>query len=102
FTQIVFRYAGGFSRALLVASKPEKETTVPPGAAEALHHWRDSVRQRREVPLGFTEGLLHGEAMENVDAEILSAIYNPARTGFFDAYVRGVKHKDLRFLYRPR
>jgi len=101
-TQIVFRYAGPLSRALLMASKPEKETATPPGAAEALHRWRDTVRQRREVPLGFTEGLLHGEAMENVDAEILSALYNPARPGFFDAYIHGTKHKDLRFLYRPR
>ena len=102
FTQIVFRYAGAFTRALLAASKPDKEAPTPAGAAEALHHWRDSVRQRREIPLGFTEELLHGEAMENVDAEVLSALYNSARPGFFDAYVHGTKHKDLRFLYRPR
>ena len=86
----------------MTASQPEKETATPAGAAEALHHRRESIRQRREVPLGFTGELLHGEAMENVNAEILSALYNSNRIGFFDAYIHGTKHKDLRFFYRPR
>ena len=100
FNQIVFRYAGAFTRVLLAASA--KESSTPAEAANALQHWRDTVRQRREVPLGFTESLLHGESMENVDAEVLASVYNPSRPGFFDAYIRGVKHKDLRFFYRPR
>ena len=100
FTQIVFRYAGPFTRVLLPATA--RPAATPGDAAGVLQRWRESVRQRREVPLGFTESLLHGESMENVDAEVLASVYNPSRPGFFDAYVRGVKHKDLRFFYRPR
>src|SRR5690348_1062726 len=100
FTEIVFRYAGRYTRALLGAANTP--SAVPPQAAGVLDHWRDLVRKRREEPLGFTESILHGDAMENVDAEVLAALYNPERPGFFDAYIRGVKHKDLRFFYRPR
>jgi hypothetical protein len=100
FSQIVFRYAGPTGRSLLGATKTKTDTPV--AAASVLQHWRESVRQRREIPLGFSESLLHGDAMENVDAEILSWIYNQDRPGFFDAYIRGTKHKDLRFTFRPR
>jgi len=100
FTEIVFRYAGRYTRALLGAANTP--SAVPPQAAGVLDHWRDLVRKRREEPLGFTESILHGDAMENVDAEVLAALYNPQHPGFFDAYIRGVKHKDLRFYYRPR
>ncbi|HWC17841.1 MAG TPA: carboxypeptidase regulatory-like domain-containing protein [Terriglobales bacterium] len=100
FTEIVFRYSGPFGHALLGASL--RETATPSQAASVLEHWRETVRKRREEPLGLTESLLHGEAMDNVDAEILASLYNPDRPGFFDAYIHGVKHKDLRFFYRPR
>ncbi len=100
FSEIVFRYAGGFTHVLLGAAKTE--AAVPPQAAPILEHWRDLVRKRREEPLGFTESILHGDSMENVDAELLAALYNPERPGFFDAYIHGTKHKDLRFYYRPR
>jgi len=100
FSEIVFRYAGPFNRVLLAAAL--KETAVPNQAATVFEHWRESVRKRREEPLGLTESLLHGEAMDNVDAEVLAAIYNLSRPGFFDAYIHGLKHKDLRFFYRLR
>ena len=60
-------------------------------------HWREKMRQRREHPLGFTEYLLEGETMDNVDADLLAAIYNPSHPEFFNAYLRGKKHKDLVF-----
>ena len=100
FTEIVFRYAGAPGRALTGAMKSKADSAG--NAARVLQHWRETVRKRREMPLGFTESLLHGDAMENVDAELLAAIYNPNRPGFFDAYIQGVKHKDLRLFYRPR
>ena len=100
FSEIVFRYSGPFNRAFMSALKGA--TTAPPEAVNALRHWRESVRLRREVPLGFTDNILEGDAMENVDAEVLASIYNPNRPGFFDAYIRGAKRKDLRFFYRPR
>jgi len=100
FTEIVFRYTGPYARALVGAAKVP--TAVPPQAAGILDHWHDLVRKRREEPLGFTESILHGDSMENVDAEVLAALYNPERPGVFDAYIHGVKHKDLRFYFRPR
>jgi hypothetical protein len=52
--------------------------------------------------LGLTEYLLQGETMDNVDADLLAAVYNPAHPRFFNAYIRGHKHKDLRFFVRAR
>ncbi|MGC1223914.1 MAG: carboxypeptidase regulatory-like domain-containing protein, partial [Candidatus Sulfotelmatobacter sp.] len=71
-------------------------------AAAVLNRWRERMRQRQERPLGFTEYLLHGETMDNVDADVLSAVYNPAHPEFFNAYLRGQMHKDLRFFVRNR
>ena len=40
--------------------------------------------------------------MDNVDADVLAAVYNGAHPEFFNAYLRGKKHKDLRFFVRTR
>jgi hypothetical protein len=71
-------------------------------AASVLNHWRERMRQRRERPLGFSEYLLEGESMDNVDADLLAAVYNASHPEFFNAYLRGKKHKDLRFFVRAR
>ncbi len=100
FTTAVFRFTGEerlkFMQGLGERIEPSSE------AAEVLHNWRERMRQRREQPLGFTQYLLQGETMDNVDADILAAIYNPAHPEFFNAYLRGKKHKDLRFFVRNR
>ena len=77
-------------------------TTPPSEAAAVFNRWKGKMRQRRERPVGFTEYLLHGETMDNVDADILAAVYNPAHPEFFNAYLRGKKHGDLRFFLRTR
>src|SRR5205823_10309864 len=100
FTDVVFRYTGPPGKMLLAAITTSTATSED--SAKVLEHWRESMRQRREVPLGFSESLLHGDSMENVDAEVLASLYNPNRPGFFDAYMRGTKHKDLRFRFHPR
>ena len=38
--------------------------------------------------------------MDNVDADILAAIYNRQHPPFVNAYIRGKKHKDLRYFVR--
>ena len=100
FSDVVFRFTGqarlNFLQGLGERTEPASE------AAEVLHHWRERMRQRSERPLGFTQYLLQGETMDNVDADILAAIYNPAHPQFFNAYLRGKKHKDLRFFVRNR
>src|SRR4029077_2550043 len=60
------------------------------------------MRQRRERALGFTQFLLEGETMDNVDADLTAALYNPLHPEFFSAYLRGTKHKNLRFFVRAR
>lgn len=99
-TEVVFRYTGTLGRALLPAATTP--TAVPEEGAKVFRRWRDSMRQRREIPLGFSEEMLHGDSMENIDADILGSLYNADRPGFFDAYIRGAKHKDLRYMFHPR
>lgn len=98
FTEVVFRFSGNeypeFARAL------GAKTETPPEAAIALQHWRDRIRHRREVPEGFTQAILEGATIDNVDADVLAAVYNPKHPPFFNAYMRGVPHKDLRFFIR--
>jgi hypothetical protein len=100
FTEIVFRFtreaAGKFSPGLKDREEP------PAKAATAFRKWQERMRERREIPLGFSERLLHGADMDNVDADVLASLDNPAHPPFFNAYIRGRKHKDLRFFVRAR
>ena len=100
FTEVVFRFTHN-GRLLLLRGLGE-EIATPPDAASVFSHWRDKMRQRHEEPLGFTEYLLHGETMDNVDADVLAGVYNEAHPAFFNAYIRGQKHKDLRFFVRTK
>src|ERR1700676_2854406 len=100
FTEVVFRFSADgrmpFFPGLGTQTEPASE------AASVLDHWRERMHQRREHPLGFSQYLLQGESMDNVDADILAAVYNPAHPQFFNAYLRGKRHKDLRFFVRTR
>jgi hypothetical protein len=100
FTEAVFRFTGDarirFLPGLGDPTEPASE------AVAVLSHWREKVRQRREQAIGFTQYLLQGETMDNVDADLLAAIYNGSHPEFFNAYLRGKKHKDLRFFLRTR
>jgi len=100
FTEAVFRFSpdqfSQFSAAL------GTKTETPAEAATAFQHWKDKVRHRHEVPEGLTEALLESETIDNVDADVLAAIYNPKHPPFFNAYMHGTPHKDLRFFMRVR
>jgi len=100
FTEVVFRFTGD-ARAKFLAGLGER-TEPASEAASVLALWRERMRQRREQALGFTDYLLQGETMDNVDADLLAAVYNGAHPQFFNAYLRGKKHKDLRFFERAR
>ncbi len=78
------------------------ETSAPPEAAAALERWRYSLRHRHEVPEGFPQAILESDTIDNVDADLLAVIYNPHHPPFFNAYLRGTPHKDLRFFIRTR
>jgi Peptidase family M1 domain/Carboxypeptidase regulatory-like domain len=100
FTEIVFRFTADAHLKLLAGIGDQAEP--PSEAAVVLRNWKDRMRQRHEPAASFTQYLLQGESMDNVDADVLAAIYNPAHPEFFNAYLRGRKHKDLRFLLRNR
>ena len=100
FTEVVFRFTDGENREFTPGLKDQVET--PAEAVSAFDHWKERVRKRREEPQGFTEYLLHGETMDNVDADVLAGIYNPQHPPFLNAYIHGKKHKDLRFFVRAR
>jgi hypothetical protein len=100
FGEVVFRFTPKeyprFSAAL------GAKTETPPEAADAFRRWREKVRKRHEIPEGFTQAILEGETIDNVDADLLAAIYNPGHPPFINAYMRGALHKDLRFFIRTR
>jgi hypothetical protein len=100
FTEVVFR----FTREARLKFLPGfGERMEPPAeAASAFNRWKEKMRERRQHALGFTQSLLEGDSMDNVDADLLAAFYNPSHPEFFNAYLRGTKHKDLRFFVRTR
>lgn len=100
FTEVVFRFTGKQRLNLLPAIGKHLEASGE--AAKVFEQWREKMRQRHEIPLGFTEAMLHGEAIDNVDADVLAAVYNRAHPIFINAYMRGKKHKDLRYFVRTR
>jgi Peptidase family M1 domain/Carboxypeptidase regulatory-like domain len=100
FTEVVFRFTREAQANFLPAIGDRIDT--PDEAGTVFNHWREKMRQRREVALSFTQYLLQGETMDNVDADLLAAIYNPSHPPFFNAYLRGSAHKDLRFFVRNR
>jgi Carboxypeptidase regulatory-like domain/Peptidase family M1 domain len=100
FTEVVFRFTGSLYPQF--ASALGNRTETPAEAAVAFQHWKDRVRHRHEIPIGFTQSMLEGETIDNVDADVLSAIYDPKHPPFFNAYMRGTPHKDLRFFIRTR
>jgi len=100
FTEVVFRFTGNqFSR---FSDSLAAMTQTPPDAGAAFQRWKDKVRKRHEIPQGFTQAIFEGETIDNVEADLLGAIYNPEHPPFINCYIRGTKHKDLRFFIRAR
>lgn len=97
FDEIVFRFTGDMNRAFL---RGVKNKTQPSDTAGALQRYDAKVRHRREGPHSMVEYLLNGEYMDNLDADVLQALYNLNRPTFFAAYIRGRKYHDLRFINR--
>jgi len=100
FTAVVFRFSPG---AYSFFSKLATQAMDRPAEAEtAFKAWQAKVRTRHEAPVGFTQFLLEGATMDNVDADLLAAIYNPKHPAFLNAYLTGTPHKDLRYFIRQR
>jgi hypothetical protein len=100
FTEVVFRFTPGLYPRVAAAFGPRAET--PREVAEAWKNWKNKVRHRHEFPEGLTQEIFEQELIDNVDADVLAAIYNPKHPPFFNAYMVGGPHKDLRFFVRSR
>src|SRR5258708_717103 len=100
FTEIVFRFSSTLAAQF---SKIKNNPVETPGAADGVFEkWKSKMRRRREVPEGFTDAILQSDTMDNVDADVLAAVYNPNHPGFINAYMTGAPHKDLRYFIRAR
>jgi len=100
FTEIVLRFTGDGQQNFL--RELGDKVGISAEAPDVFAHWKERMRKRRDEAEGFTEELLHGEGMDNVDADLLAAAYNPLHPSFLNAYIGGKKHKDLRFFIRTR
>ena len=102
FSDAVFRFTSEARMKFLAGIGVSNPIEASPEAGAVLQHWKEKMRRRPEIPTSFTQYMLEGESMDNIDADMLAAIYNPAHPMFFNAYIRGKKHKDLRFFVRAR
>jgi hypothetical protein len=100
FNEAVFRFTG--NQYVRFTTELGGRTETPPEAAAAFARWKEKVRHRREIPEGFTQAILQSETIDNVDADVLAAVDNPRHPAFFNAYMHGTPHKDLRFFIRAR
>jgi hypothetical protein len=100
FTEAVFRFSPDQYPAFSGALGPKSET--PAETAAVFQRWKAKVRHRHEVPEGLTEAILESETIDNVDADVLAAVYNPKHPPFVNAYMHGTPHKDLRFFMRAK
>jgi hypothetical protein len=100
FTEVVFRFTGQARLRFFPGLGAQVE--APSEALAVFSHWKERMRQRHDPVLSFTQSVLQGETMDNVDADLLASVYNPSHPEFFNAYLRGKKHKDLRFFVRAR
>jgi Peptidase family M1 domain/Carboxypeptidase regulatory-like domain len=100
FTDTIFRFSGSIYPRLSPSMGAKVDT--PPEAAAAFDRWKKKLRQRSEVPEGFTQAILEDATIDNVEADVLAAVYNPKHPPFFNAYMTGKPHKDLRFFIRTR
>jgi len=100
FNEVVFR----FTPEQFPLFKPTliTKTETTPQAAEAFQYWKEKMRHRHEIPEGLTQGFFESETIDNVDADVLAAIYNRQHPSFFNSYMHGTPHKDLRFYLRSR
>jgi hypothetical protein len=100
FSEVVFRFTPDQFPQFGTALGQKMDT--PSQASTVFEHWKEKVRHRHEVPEGMTEGVLESETIDNVDADILAAFYNPKHPPFINAYMHGAPHKDLRYFVRVR
>ena len=98
-----------FDRALFCftddTGKELRGRSKSPGDAkldEILRDYRKHLRHRSDTIRTMVEAQLNSDFMDNIEAEVLTDLYNPAQAGFFSVYMHGRSHGDLRFHVKPR
>src|SRR6266436_6338939 len=91
FTEAVFRFTPG--EYSLFGGVFGSKASTPPEASSAFQHWKERLRHRHEVPEGLTQAFLESDTIDNVDADVLAAIYNPKHPPFFNAYMRSEERR---------
>jgi len=71
----------------------------PSAAKQAWTEFHNRMRHRTDSPRSMLEFMLSSESVPNVEAELISDIYNSVG-GSFIAFIHGRKHSDLRFTIR--
>jgi len=101
FNSAMFRFSPG--ELPVFADTLKTKTDTPAEAGKVFEDWKNKLRHRHEVPEGTTQALLESETIDNVDADMLAAIYNPKHhPAFLNVYMHGARNKDLRFFVRVR
>lgn len=99
FRTAVFAFTDGFYEEIQKQAKSGASDSSP---SPVLKDFREKIRQRAETPRTLAESLFYGDDVDNLEAEILADHYNPSTGGFFRAYIRGERLKELRFILNPR
>lgn len=79
-----------------------KTGPVSPKNEAELRKFRAQLRSRTETPRSSLEAEMFGASIPNLDAQVLTELYNPAQAGSFMVLLHGRKHPQLRFLLRPQ
>lgn len=74
---------------------------LDPKAQGVLSDLRKRLRRRQKEPRSLLESILHFDEIENIEARILTELYNPNLGRSFQLYITGKRHNDLRFFVRP-
>lgn len=97
FSRAVFVFTDDTYAEIRKSAKTSSQDTSPAGV---LADFRDKVRKRIERPRSAMEAMMMSETMDNLEAEVLAGLYNPARPAMFNAFLQGKEFKDLRFFLR--
>ena len=98
FDRALFCFTDDTGKELRGNAKPGADAKLD----EILRDYRKHLRRRSDNLRSMLEALLNSEGMENIEAEILTDLYNPSQPGFFSAYLHGRTRSDLRFHVKPR
>jgi hypothetical protein len=76
--------------------------SASPKLADGLKEFRKQLRNRPTSARSMWEYMLTSENMDNIEADLLTDLYNPSQPGFFTIYMHGKHAAGLRYLVKPR